>query len=61
MRSVSSLEVCCGQRRQSARDTNSLQPLVNPFTPSNDQHRISPNNVNTISRRQVMRIKKNIY
>ena len=33
MRSVSSLEVCCGQRRQSARDTNSLQPLVNPFTP----------------------------
>ena len=33
---------------------------VNPFTPTSDQGRISPYNVNTISSRQVMRIEKNI-
>ena len=33
---------------------------VNPFTPTNDQDRISPYNINTISSRQVMRIEKNI-
>ena len=33
---------------------------VNPFTPMSDQDRISPYNINTISSRQVMRIKKNI-
>ena len=32
----------------------------NPFTPTNDQDRISPYNINTISSRQVMRIEKNI-
>ena len=32
----------------------------NPLTPMNDQDRISPYNINTISRRQVMRMKKNI-
>ena len=32
----------------------------NPFTPTSDQDRISPNNINTISSRQVMRIEKNI-
>ena len=31
-----------------------------PFTPMSDQDRISPHNINTISIRQVMRIKKNI-
>ena len=33
---------------------------VNPSTVMRDQDRISPNNINTISSRQVMRIKKNI-
>ena len=33
---------------------------VNPLTPMSDQDRISPYNINTISSRQVMRIKKNI-
>ena len=32
----------------------------NPLTPMSDQDRISPYNINTISTRQVMRIKKNI-
>ena len=32
----------------------------NPLTPMSDQDRISPNNIRTISSRQVMRIKKNI-
>ncbi|RMX55215.1 hypothetical protein pdam_00022940 [Pocillopora damicornis] len=32
----------------------------NPFTPTSDQDRISPYNINTISSRQVMRIQKNI-
>ena len=30
----------------------------NPLTPTSDQYRISPYNINTISSRQVMRIKK---
>ena len=34
--------------------------IVDPLTPMNDQDRISPYNINTISSRQVMRIKKNI-
>ena len=33
---------------------------VNPLTPMSDQDRISPYNINTISSRQVMRIKKSI-
>ena len=32
----------------------------NPLTPMSDQNRISPYDINTISTRQVMRIKKNI-
>ena len=32
--------------------------LTNPLTPMSDQDRISPHNVNTISSRQVMRLKK---
>ena len=32
----------------------------NPSTPMSDQDRISPYNINTISSRQAMRIKKNI-
>ena len=31
----------------------------NPLTPMSDQDRISPYNINTISIRQVMRMKKN--
>ena len=34
--------------------------IVNPLTPMSDQDRISPYKINTISSRQVMRIKKNI-
>ena len=34
--------------------------LFNPSSPMNDQDRISPYNVITISIRQVMRMKKNI-
>ena len=34
--------------------------LFNPLTPLSDQDRISPYNINTISSRLVMRIKKNI-
>ena len=33
---------------------------VNPLTPMSDEDRISPNNINTISSRQVVRIKKYI-
>ena len=33
---------------------------INLFTPTSDQDRISPYNINTISSRQVMRIEKNI-
>ena len=33
---------------------------LNPLTPMSDQDRISPYNINTISSRQVMRIKKSI-
>ena len=32
----------------------------NPLTPMSDQDRTSPYNFNTISSRQVMRIKKNV-
>ena len=34
--------------------------FLNPLTPISDQNRISLYNINTISTRQVMRIKKNI-
>ena len=34
--------------------------MFKPFTPTSDQDRISPYNINTISSRQVMRIEKNI-
>ena len=34
--------------------------VLNPFTATSDQDRISPYNINTISSRQVMRIEKNI-
>ena len=33
---------------------------VNPLTPTSDQDRISPDKINTISTRWVMRIRKNI-
>ena len=33
---------------------------LNPFTPTSDQDRISPYNINIISSRQVIRIKKNV-
>ena len=37
------------------------KPLtLNPLFPMSDQYRIFPYNINTISSRQVMRIKKNI-
>ena len=33
---------------------------INPFTPMSDEDRISPNSINTISSRQVVRKKKYI-
>ena len=33
---------------------------LNPFTPTSDQDRISPYNINTISSREVTRIEKNV-
>ena len=38
-----------------------LQFGLSPLTPMSDQDRISPYNINKISTRQVMKIKKNIY
>ena len=34
--------------------------MFNPLIPVSDQDRISPDNINTISNRQMMRIKKMI-
>ena len=36
-----------------------FRSAINPLTAMNDQYRISPRNVNSISSRQVIRIKKN--
>ena len=36
------------------------QDVVNPLTLMSDHNRISPYNINTISNRQVIKIKKNI-
>ena len=41
-------------------ELSSFFSQLNPFTPTSDQDRISPYNINTISSRQVMRIEKNI-
>lgn len=35
--------------------------VFNPLIAMSDQNRISPNSINTISSRQVVKIKKNIY
>ena len=50
-------------KRNSESETPNVQCssyLFNPLTRMSDQNRISPNNINTISTRWVMRIKKNI-
>ena len=39
---------------------NSSTDFINPITPTSDEDRISPYNINTIPSRQVTRIKKNI-
>ena len=52
---------CSGSEPQLAscpRTDENLNRDVNPLTPTSDQYRISPYNINTISSRQVMRIKK---
>ena len=41
-----------------SRSSISPLPLFNPFTPTSDQDRISPYDINTISSKQVMRIEK---
>ena len=38
--------------------SESMNELINPFTPMSDQDRISPFNINAISTREVMGIKK---
>ena len=47
-------------RLKRTRTNNKHYIFLNPLTPINDQDRISPYNINSISRRKVMRIKKNI-
>ena len=42
------------------KDLDLKDQILNPFTPTSDQDRISPYNINTISSRQVMRIEENI-
>ena len=42
------------------RGKSGLRCYFNPTTPMSDQDRISPNNINAISSKQVMRIKKSI-
>ena len=37
-----------------------VENVFNPLTPTSDQDRISPNGINTISTRQVMRINWNV-
>ena len=37
-----------------------IRIIINPLIPMSDQNRISFDNINTISSRQVMRLKKNI-
>ena len=44
--------------KYSVFDPSGALKLHEPLTPMSDQDRTSPNNINTISRRQVMRIKK---
>ena len=46
--------------RVALKEYKTLLQFVNPLTPMSDQDRISPNNINTISSRQEMRMKKNI-
>ena len=48
----------CKQTLRSARGGKVY--ALNPFTPMNDQDRISPYNINRVSGSQVMRMKKNI-
>ena len=46
-------------RKQSKREQkHTSNDGINPLTPMSDQDRISPYNINTISSRQVMRLKK---
>ena len=49
-----------GERINRGHETKLAILSHNPFTPTSDQDRISPYNINTISSRQVMRIEKNI-
>ena len=46
--------------RVALKEYKTLLQFVNPLTPMSDQDRISPNNINAISSRQEMRMKKNI-
>ena len=41
-------------------DTETWNLIINPLTLRSDQDRISPYNINSMSRRQVIRIKRNI-
>ena len=48
------------QKMVTFKSTVNIDTDVNPLTPMSDQDKISPYNIDTISSRQVMRIKKNI-
>ena len=57
------IEKYCGKARRDESNSCCITGLIfffEPLTPMSDQDRISPYSVNTISSRQVMRIKKNI-
>ena len=49
-----------GKGQSPKEDSTSLQTRLTLITLMSDRDRISPHNINTISSRQVMRIKKNI-
>ena len=49
-----------GKGQSPKEDSTSLQSRLTLITLMSDRDRISPHNINTISSRQVMRIKKNI-
>ena len=59
----SSLPTNCskGENLEYNQEPYSARDQVNPSTPVNNQDRISPYNIDTKSRRQLMRTKKSIY
>ena len=53
-------EVICSEAENLKEFCYQMHARVNSLTPMSNQDRISPYNINTISTRYVMRIKRNI-